>query len=85
MGSTRTTITIDEDLLDSLKMRATAEHTTVSALIEQDVRFAELRRSEVANQQVPRFTLPTFDLGEPKPGVDLTNNAALLEFMEDEE
>ncbi|WP_158546664.1 ribbon-helix-helix protein, CopG family [Halopolyspora algeriensis] len=83
--STRTTITIDEDLLDELKMRAAAEHTTVSALIEQDVRFAQLRRSETATREAPRFALPTFDLGEPKPGVDLTNNAALLEFLEGEE
>lgn len=83
--STRTTITIDEDLLDELKMRAAAEHTTISALIEQDVRFAELRRSQTATREVPRFTLPTFDLGEPKPGVDLANNAALLELLENEE
>ncbi|MBA8825377.1 hypothetical protein FHX42_002728 [Saccharopolyspora lacisalsi] len=82
--ATRTTITIEGDLLDHLKKRAAMERTTVSALIDEDVRFAELRRSEMESKEVPRFTLPTFDLGEPKPGVDLANNAALRDFMDDE-
>ncbi len=37
---TRTTITIDEQLLDELKRRATEQGTTVSRLIEDSVRLA---------------------------------------------
>ncbi|MEV0087012.1 ribbon-helix-helix protein, CopG family [Saccharopolyspora sp. NPDC050642] len=81
----RTTITIDDQLLDRLKLRAAREHTTVSALIEDDVRMGELRRAQRDAPKKGRFRLPTFDLGEPKPGVDVNDNAALLEFMERDE
>lgn len=80
----RTTISIDDRLLDRLKVRAARERTTVSALIEEDVRLGELRRSRQADLERERFRLPTFDLGEPRPGVDLNDNAALLRFLEEE-
>lgn len=85
MATTRTTITIDERLLDEIKIRAAEERTTVSALIEQDIRFAEMQHASMANREVKSFVLQTFDLGEPKPGVDLTDNAALLDLMESDE
>ncbi|MBB5067857.1 ribbon-helix-helix protein, CopG family [Saccharopolyspora gloriosae] len=78
----RTTITIDDALLDQLKVRAAQENTTVSALIEDDVRVGELRRTQQAAPERARFRLRTYDLGKPNPGVDLNDNAALLEFME---
>ncbi|MCI2416264.1 ribbon-helix-helix protein, CopG family [Saccharopolyspora sp. K220] len=81
----RTTITIDDQLLDQLKLRAARERTTVSALIEDDVRMGELRRAQREAPERNRFRLPTFDLGEPKPGVDLNDNAAVVEFMERDE
>ncbi|WP_165968243.1 ribbon-helix-helix protein, CopG family [Saccharopolyspora elongata] len=77
----RTTITIDDQLLARLKLRAARQHTTVSALIEDDVRMGELRRAQEGAPK-GRFRLPTFGLGEPKPGVDVNDNATLLEFME---
>lgn len=80
----RTTISIDDRLLDQLKVRAAREHTTVSALIEEDVRLGELRRNQHVTPARGRFRLPTFDLGEPRPGVDINDNAALLRFMEEE-
>ncbi len=82
--NTRTTITIDEDLLDRLKMRATRDKTTVSALVEEDLRVAEARRAAQSDPSRPRFTLPTFYI-EPLPGVDLNDNAALLDLMESDE
>lgn len=80
----RTTITIDDVLLDQLKVRAAQESTTVSALIEQDVRLGELRRTQQSDPSRGRFRLRAFDLGRPNPGVDLNNNAALLDLMENE-
>ncbi|GAB3298858.1 hypothetical protein GCM10027563_42560 [Parasphingorhabdus pacifica] len=65
-------------------MRAAREHTTVSALIEEDVRLGELRRNQHVTPERGRFRLPTFDLGDPRPGVDLNDNAALLRFVEEE-
>lgn len=77
----RTTITISDELLDQLKVRAAQDRTTVSALIEEDVRLGELRRGQQVVDRA-RVPLPTFDLGKSKPGVDLNDNAALLEIME---
>lgn len=82
MSTTRTTISIDEQLLGNLKARALDQQTTVSALIEQDIRFAESQYARMAADSGGGFTLPTFDLGAPRPGVDLTDNAALLDIME---
>jgi hypothetical protein len=81
----RITITIHDQLLARVKLRAAREHTTVSALLEDDVRIGELRRAQQDTSQKVRFQLPTFDLEESKPGVDLNDNAALLEFMERDE
>ncbi len=83
--STRTTITIDEDLLDRIKVRAARERTTVSSMIEEELRLGEARRAQQESSGRGRFRLPTFDLGEPKPGVDITDNAALRDLMDDAE
>lgn len=78
----RTTITIDDALLDQLKIRAAQENTTVSALIEDDVRLGELRRAQQAAPERGRFRLRTYDLGKPSTGVDINDNAAVLDAME---
>lgn len=83
--TTRTTITIDEGLLDRLKIRAAKERTTVSQVIEQDLRLGEAQHTQRENPGRARFQLPTFDLGEPKPGVELNDNAALLDAMDSRE
>ncbi|SFT53546.1 hypothetical protein SAMN04487904_103176 [Actinopolyspora lacussalsi subsp. righensis] len=85
MSTTRTTITIDEQLLGELKSRALEQQTTVSALIEQDLRFAELQYARMSSDTGSEFTLPTYDLGGVRPGVDLNDNAALLEMMENQD
>ncbi|MDA3646511.1 ribbon-helix-helix domain-containing protein [Saccharopolyspora indica] len=81
----RITITIDDQILDQLELRAARERTTISALIEDALRMGELRRTQRATSRTGRFHLPTFDLVVPQPGVDLNDNAALLEFMEHDE
>lgn len=57
----RTTITLDDKLLEQLKDRATASGTTVSRLIEQAVRL--FIRTPRASQQQNRFELVTFGRG----------------------
>lgn len=74
--TTRTTITIDEGLLDRLKIRAARERTTVSQVIEQDLRLAEAQRAQREAPGRARYRLPTFDLGAP--GADVTDNSSLL-------
>lgn len=57
----RTTISLDDKLLEQLKGRAAASGTTVSRLIEQAVRL--FVRTPRAAKQEDRFELVTFGRG----------------------
>jgi hypothetical protein len=76
----RTTITIDEHLLDEVRQVAAARRQTVSQVIEESVRESLLRRGSKSREPYePR----TFHAGGYQPGVDLDDNAALLELMDE--
>lgn len=75
----RTTISIDEQLLAQVKQRAAATGRTVSQTIEDAVRESLLRADD---QPRSRFKVKPWHGGHPLPGVDLDNNAALLDLME---
>jgi len=75
----RTTITIDEHLLAQVKQRAAATGRTVSQTIEDAVRESLLREDERPHR---RFKVKPWHGGGLLPGVDLDNNAALLDLME---
>lgn len=77
----RTTITIDEHLLDEVRRRAAALGHTVSQVIEDGVRESLLR--DTGDGAAP-YRVRTFHGGRTQPGVDLDDNAALLEHMGDE-
>jgi hypothetical protein len=67
----RTTITIDEGILNQLKARAAAEGTTVSRVIED-----LLRRAARPNES---FELITFGKGGRLPSLNIDRTSALLE------
>jgi hypothetical protein len=75
----RTTITIADDLLAAVKQRAAEAHKTVSQVIEDSVRAAMLRRPEDSAEP---FRVRGFSTGGYQPGVDLDDNAALLDHMD---
>ncbi len=75
----RTTITIDEHLLAEVRQVAAARRQTVSQVIEESVRASLLRREPQGREQ---FELRTFHAGGYRSGVDLDDNAALLELMD---
>lgn len=78
----RTTVTIDDHLYRELKSRAGASGRTVGALIEDAVRDSFQAPDQVARAPLP--PLPVFQ-GKPglMPGVDLDDNAALRELMDE--
>lgn len=82
--TTGVTITTAEDLLDRTETRAPTERATVSSMIEEEPRLAEARRAQQESSGAECFRLPTFDVGEPKPDVDIDDNAALRDFMDAE-
>jgi predicted transcriptional regulator len=75
----RTTITIDEHLLDEVRRVAVARRQTVSQVIEESVRASLLRRESDSREP---FELRTFHAGGYQAGVDLDDNAAMLELMD---
>ena len=72
----RTTITLDNRLLERLKKRAAESGTSVSGLIERAVRLL-LQAS--ASQQRGRFDLVTFGDGGQFTTLNIDKTAALLE------
>jgi hypothetical protein len=73
----RTTITIDDKVLDQLKARAAKEATTVSRLIEDSVRLAARSPAEDAGQP---FELVTFGKGGHFTNLDIDRTSSLIEL-----
>jgi hypothetical protein len=79
----RITVRLDPDLLREVKLAAAEDRTTVSALLEQPLReMLALRRQSTPRLRTP---LPTFTGWGLQPGVDLDNDAALRDLLDQEE
>ena len=76
----RTTIRIDDHLLNETKKRALEHNTSISAIIETALK----NMFNQYNKYTPQgpVHLPTFNGNGLKHGVDLDDSAALLEIME---
>ena len=70
----RTTVNLDDDLLERLKVRAARSRTTVGAVISDAVRSWLSHEAEPA----PPFQVVTFGEGGTLPGVDLDRISELL-------
>jgi len=73
----RTTISIDEEILEQLKARAAKEGTTVSRLIENSVRLAAAPHAKGAAG--PAFELVVFGKGGRFTSLDVDRVSALIE------
>lgn len=77
----RTTIRLKDRLLVELKRYAVDRGTSMTAVIEDALRELFARRQRVAKAKTVK--LPTYNgRGGLMPGVDLDNNAALLDIMD---
>ena len=73
----RTTITLDDRLLDQLKRRASETGTSVSKLVEQAVRlFVRSPRSPTSSES---FELVTFGAGGRFSQLNIDKTSALIE------
>jgi hypothetical protein len=77
----RTTIRIDEHLLAEAKEVAARSGRTLNAVVEDALREVFARRPP-GEKKRPR--LPVFRGGRLRPGVDLSDNAGLLDLMEED-
>jgi len=77
----RTTVRLNEALLERAKREAARRKTTLTALIEQGLRLAIARPA--ARPRGERVSLPVCRRGGGTlPGVDLDDSAAVLDRME---
>ncbi len=75
----RTTIAIDDTILERSKAEALRKKQSLGEFIEDSLRQRlALKKNEVK----PAVGLPTFGDGGTLPGVDLDDSASLLERME---
>lgn len=75
----RTTVRLDEHLLQAAKQQAAASGQTLTALLEQALRESLARRPAAARSAPVR--LKTFRGGGVRPGVDLDDSASLQDLM----
>jgi hypothetical protein len=78
----RTTVRLDEKLLERAKKEAARRGATLTSLIEEGLQLV-LRRPKETPKRLP-VRLPECRAGGgTQPGVDLNDSAALLEQMEE--
>lgn len=77
----RTTVRLDQALLDRARQEAARRGVTLTSLIEQGLRL--ILRRPLKRDERPRVTLPECHAGGGvMPGIDLDDSAALLDRME---
>ena len=76
----RTTIRLDDQLLADAKRYAAETNRTLTALVEDALREVLARRHR--RREKPEVRIVTVGGTGLQPGVDLDDNAALLELME---
>ena len=77
----RTTIDVNDDLLQAVKAHAAREHQTLKETFEQALRAYLARPAPASGEAAP---IPVFRGQGVQPGVDLTDNAALRAIMASE-
>lgn len=77
----RTTVRLDDGLLEQARAEARRRGETLTSLIEKGLRHELASRKPSGIR--PRVELPIFDTSGLMPGVDLSNNASILEIMEE--
>lgn len=78
----RTTIRLNDHLLTEAKRYAAETRRTLTDLIADALREVLARRRAVGKKP-KRVRLPTFQGDGLRPGVDLDNNAVLLDLMDE--
>jgi hypothetical protein len=72
-------VSIDDDVLRKAKQRAVSEGRTLGELITEALRERLGRRQA---RSAGRYRAVTAGEGGPRPGVDITNNAAVRDLMD---
>lgn len=76
----RTTININDRLLEAAKVHAAESHQTLTAVIEDALRLSLEPKPRAARTR--QVAIPVSGSGGLMPGVDLDDDSALLDRME---
>jgi len=78
----RTTVRLDDQLIKEAKVRAAEQGITLTQLIDESLRerLADRPRRMAAEE----FRLPTYGEHGIRPGINLDDNRALRDLMDDE-
>ena len=78
----RTTVRLDDDLLKVAKVRAAQQGITLTQLIDESLRERLATRSRP--KKAGPFRLPSYGRRGTRPGVDLDDNRAVRDLMDDD-
>ena len=78
----RTTVRLDDGLLDQAKREAARRGETLTALIEQGLRTVLAQSQKPRRRNRVKLTVSDTH-GGTYPGIDINNSAALLAIMEE--
>ncbi len=79
----RTTVILPDALYRQVKERARADDATFTSILETALRRELARREQSSPGPVDVQLAPASGSGGVRPGVDIADNAALLEIMEE--
>jgi hypothetical protein len=77
----RTTVSLDDGLLEAAKLRAQGENRTLGDLVEAALQAYLVRTTDVEVLPLPVFTRGT----GPRPGIDLRSNVAMFDAMDEDD
>jgi predicted transcriptional regulator len=77
----RTTVTIDDSLYSQIKVLAAKSHDSVGSVLEDALRFYLLEHE--SRQLRPLADLPTWNAGQIAAGIDLNDNSAVFDFLDE--
>ncbi len=75
----RTTVRLNDSLLEKAKRVAAERHTTLTSLIEQGLQYVVASKPAVSKKK--QIKLPSFKSGV-REGVDLSNNALVRDILD---
>jgi len=78
----RTTVRLDDELLKEAKIRAAEQGITLTQLIDESLR--ERLATRPRRMSVEPFQMPTYGEGGTRPEVNLNDNRALRDLMDEE-
>lgn len=84
LAQMRTTLNLDDDVARRAKIRAAERGRTFSALIEDALRLLLAQAEGGAAEDLGEDGLPVVRGGRVQAGVDLRDNSALMDLLDDE-